>query len=155
MRVNVTLYGGGAGFTSCQGGRGDDHPLPFLGFNSVCPSIISSKDLSCSIPFRFSAAFRPASHRAPRRLLWARLQPPRRSRLTLFFPLPSVRFNFIAGKIVLCYLPATTLASIRVVLAGIFTPLLNPLRRRPFANIHERFRQSRIAGLDLGTFPFL
>ncbi len=38
--------------------------------------------------------------------------------------------NFIAGKIALRYLPAMTLASIRVVLAGVFMLLLNPLCRR-------------------------
>ena len=61
------------------------------------------------------------SGRAPTRaLVW----------LALVFLTTVWAVNFIAGKIALRYFPAMTLASIRVVLAGIFMLLLNPLCRR-------------------------
>ena len=50
--------------------------------------------------------------------------------LALIFLTTVWAFNFIAGKIALRYLPAMTLASIRVVLAGVFMLLLNPICRR-------------------------
>jgi drug/metabolite transporter (DMT)-like permease len=61
-----------------------------------------------------------SSGRAPSRpIVW----------LALVFLTTVWAFNFIAGKIALRYLPAMTLASIRVVLAGIFMLLLNPICR--------------------------
>jgi drug/metabolite transporter (DMT)-like permease len=50
--------------------------------------------------------------------------------LALIFLTTVWAFNFIAGKIALRYLPAMTLASIRVVLAGVFMLILNPICRR-------------------------
>ena len=62
-----------------------------------------------------------SSGRAPSRsIVW----------LALIFLTTVWAFNFIAGKIALRYLPAMTLASIRVVLAGVFMLLLNPICRR-------------------------
>jgi drug/metabolite transporter (DMT)-like permease len=62
-----------------------------------------------------------SSGRAPSRpIVW----------LALIFLTTVWALNFIAGKIALRYLPAITLASTRVVLAGIFMLLLNPLCRR-------------------------
>jgi drug/metabolite transporter (DMT)-like permease len=50
--------------------------------------------------------------------------------LALIFLTVVWALNFIAAKIALRYLPAMTLASLRVVLAGSFMLLLNPLCRR-------------------------
>jgi drug/metabolite transporter (DMT)-like permease len=62
--------------------------------------------------------------------------------------------NFIAGKIALRYLPAMTLASIRVVLAGIFMLLLNPLCRRLPA-FRKPSTGSPLTIHDLWTFLYL
>ncbi len=71
--------------------------------------------------------------------------------------------NFIAGKIALRSLPAMTLASIRVVLAGTFMLLLNPLCRRlpAFRKLtrdpasSSTRHTSRITIHDLWTFLYL
>jgi len=81
-----------------------------------------------------------SSGRAPSRaIVW----------LALVFLTTVWAVNFIAGKIALRYLPAMTLASIRVVLAGVFMILLNPLCRRLPA-----FRKPRAGGsLDSSANP--
>jgi drug/metabolite transporter (DMT)-like permease len=76
--------------------------------------------------------------------------------LALFFLTTVWAANFIAGKIALRYLPAMTLASIRVVLAGFFMLLLNPLCRRmpafqPAPNSPPRKHTLR----DFWTFLYL
>jgi len=69
------------------------------------------------IPVRLDTSF----GRAPSRpIVW----------LALIFLTTVWAFNFIAGKIALRFLPAMTLASVRVTLAGLFMLLLNPLCRR-------------------------
>jgi drug/metabolite transporter (DMT)-like permease len=74
-------------------------------------------EFSRLIPVRIASS----SGRAPSRaIVW----------LALVFLTTVWAVNFIVGKIALRYLPAMTLASIRVVLAGIFMILLNPLCRR-------------------------
>ena len=68
-----------------------------------------------------SVRLNTSSGRAPSRpIIW----------IALIFLTTVWALNFIAGKIALRYLPAMTLASIRVVLAGFFMLLLNPLCRR-------------------------
>jgi drug/metabolite transporter (DMT)-like permease len=64
--------------------------------------------------------------------------------------------NFIAAKIALRYFPAMTLASIRVVLAGSFILLLNPLCRRlpAFQHASDAPRQKHTP-LDLWRFLYL
>lgn len=80
--------------------------------------------------------------------------------LALVFLTTVWALNFIAGKIALRYLPAMTLASIRVVLAGIFMLLLNPLCRRlpAFRNPSTKGstnHKSRVSAHDLWTFLYL
>jgi len=82
MGVNVTLYGGSAGFTSCQGGRGAATPLASFWFYSFSfPRIISSKDLAQFHSVFLSHFSRPATVRLDASL-WTHPQPPgRRARL--------------------------------------------------------------------------
>jgi drug/metabolite transporter (DMT)-like permease len=80
--------------------------------------------------------------------------------LALVFLTTVWALNFIAGKIALRYFPAMTLASIRVVLAGIFMLLLNPLCRRlpAFRNPSmngSTSHKSRVTAHDLWTFLYL
>jgi drug/metabolite transporter (DMT)-like permease len=76
--------------------------------------------------------------------------------LALIFLTAVWAFNFIAGKIALRFLPAMTLASIRVVLAGVFMVLLNPIcRRLPAFRKQSSTNGARITLHDLWTFLYL
>ncbi len=95
-----------------------------------------------------------SSGRAPSRaLVW----------LALIFLTTVWAVNFIAGKIALRYFPAMTLASIRVVLAGIFMLALNPLARslpafrKPVSDLasSSTSHNSPITLQDLWTFLYL
>jgi drug/metabolite transporter (DMT)-like permease len=89
-----------------------------------------------------------ASHgRAPsRRTVW----------LCLFILLIIWALNFLVGKIALRYMPALTLGSFRLVLAGIFVLLIYPICRRMtmFSEAREARRQRRTRR-DYWTFFYL
>lgn len=103
----------------------------------------------------------PSHGRAPSRtVVW----------LFLLFLLVVWALNFVVGKVTLRYIPAVTLASFRLVLAGVFMLALYPFCRRlpafrkstphsPLATSHSLARQSLGGGgsllHDLWTFFYL
>jgi|SRR5271166_1814755 len=93
----------------------------------------------------------PSHGRAPSRaVVW----------LTLFFLLIVWALNFVVGKVTLRYIPAVTLASFRLILAGVFMLALYPICRRlpAFAaeiQARQRNRQGTSTWRELWTFFYL
>jgi drug/metabolite transporter (DMT)-like permease len=122
---------------------------PFLSYNEDQVSLdAATPSLHHSKPFRSNpVGIAAAEGRVPGRgLVW----------LAFIFLTMVWAVNFVIGKITLRYLPPMTLASMRVVLAGLFMLLLNPLcRRLPAFAESIRARQQRKSWSDLWTFLYL
>jgi hypothetical protein len=156
MGVNVTLYGGSAGFTSCQGGRGGGHSPCFLLVLLFLFPAYNFFQGPCSIPFRFSVAFLPASHPAPRRLPLDAPPAARSSGPPSFFSPPSGRSTSSPEKsrfVISPRRPSPPSASFSPESSCSCSRALPPPTGLS-QTINERFRESRVTNCGARPLDF-